>query len=103
MARIETIRLVVGIENNNNWFIYQVDVKYVFSNGPLEEEVYVSQPLDFILKNQESMFYILRKVLYGMKQTPRGWNKKNYGFIKEIGFDKCVSGHGVHVNKDTSK
>lgn len=28
MARIETIRLVVGIVNNNNWSIYQMDVKF---------------------------------------------------------------------------
>lgn len=29
VARIETIRLVVGIENKNNWSIYQMEVKYV--------------------------------------------------------------------------
>lgn len=43
IARIETIRLVVGIANNNNWLIYQMDVKSTFLNGPLEEEVYVKQ------------------------------------------------------------
>ena len=42
IARIETIRLVVGIANNNNWSIYQMDVKKFFLNGPLEEEVYMA-------------------------------------------------------------
>ena len=41
VARIKTIRLVVGIANNHNWPIYQMDVKYAFLNRPLEEEVYV--------------------------------------------------------------
>lgn len=41
VAKIQTIWLVVGIANNKNWSIYQMDIKSVFLNGPLEEEVYV--------------------------------------------------------------
>lgn len=41
IARIEIIRLVVGIANNHNWPIYQMDVKSAFLNGPLKEGVYV--------------------------------------------------------------
>ncbi|XP_050902772.1 uncharacterized mitochondrial protein AtMg00820-like [Lathyrus oleraceus] len=36
VARIETIRLVVGIGNNNNWSIYQMEVKSAFLNILLE-------------------------------------------------------------------
>ena len=43
--RLETIRLVVGIANRNNWSMYQMDAKSIFFNGPLEGEVYVEQPL----------------------------------------------------------
>jgi hypothetical protein len=41
VARLETIHLVVGIAHNNNWMVYQMDVKSEFLNGPLVEEVYV--------------------------------------------------------------
>lgn len=41
ITRIETIRLIVGIANNNNWSIYQRDVKPAFLNKPLGKEVYV--------------------------------------------------------------
>lgn len=44
VVRIETIRLVVGIANNHNCLIYQMDVKFAFLNGPLENEVYVGHP-----------------------------------------------------------
>ena len=44
VARNETIRLVVGLENMNNWHTYHMDVKCMFINGPLDEEVYVAQP-----------------------------------------------------------
>ena len=60
-ARIETIRLVVGIANNHNWHIYQIDVKSACLNEPLEDEVYVGQPPGFIVKDQELKFYKLKK------------------------------------------
>src|ERR1051325_1315530 len=41
VARLETIRLVVGIANSKNWQMYQMDVKSTILNGPLEEEVYI--------------------------------------------------------------
>lgn len=31
----------------NNWFVFQMDVKCAFLNAPLDEEVYVSYPIDF--------------------------------------------------------
>src|ERR1044072_2690340 len=40
VARLETLRLVVGIANSKNWQMYQMDEKTAFLNAPLEEEVY---------------------------------------------------------------
>ena len=37
VARIKTIRLVVGIAEMNSWHICQMDVKCAFLNGPLDE------------------------------------------------------------------
>ena len=41
VARLETIRLIIYIAVQNNWKIFQVDVKFAFLNENLEEEVYV--------------------------------------------------------------
>ena len=44
VARLETIRLIISLAAQNEWKIYQMDVKSAFLNGFLEEEVYIEQP-----------------------------------------------------------
>ena len=46
-----------------------MDVKTVFFNGDLEEEIYMLQPKDCITPIQENKFCKLNKSLYGLKQT----------------------------------
>lgn len=55
------------------------------------------------MKNQESKFYKLKKGLYGLQKSPRSLNKRIHDFLKEIGFKKCVSKHGVYEKKDTNE
>ncbi|CAJ2632822.1 unnamed protein product [Trifolium pratense] len=102
VARIETIRLVVGLANINNWSIYQMDVKCAFLNGPLDEEVYVKQPVGFQVDGQKDKVYRLHKALYGLKQAPRAWNKKIDSYLSDIGFIKCTTEHGVYVRRSSS-
>jgi hypothetical protein len=102
VARIETIRLVVGIANINNWSMYQMDVKCAFLNGPLEEEVYVKQPTGFIDEDQKEKVYRLHKALYGLKQAPRAWNRRIDSFLSDMGFLKCTTEHGVYVKRSSS-
>ena len=51
--------------------IHQMDVKLVFFNGVLEEEVFVELPLECIKKEKEKQVYKLQKALYGLKRLPR--------------------------------
>lgn len=67
IARIETTRLVVGLANIHNWLICQVHVKCAFMNDPLDEEVYVTQPVGFVKQDQEKKVCRLHKALYGLK------------------------------------
>ena len=67
MARLETIRLLVALANWKRWILWQLDVKSAFLNGPLEEEVFVTQPPSFINKGSEDKVLRLKKALYGLK------------------------------------
>ena len=53
VARLETIRLLISLVAQNQWRIFQMDVKSAFLNGYLEEELYVEQPIGYVVKGQE--------------------------------------------------
>ncbi|GKA43147.1 retrovirus-related pol polyprotein from transposon TNT 1-94 [Tanacetum coccineum] len=48
VARLEAIRIFIAFANHMNMVIYQMDVKTAFLNGIVREEVYVSQPDEFV-------------------------------------------------------
>jgi hypothetical protein len=73
VARLEAIRVLLAFSVAKRFNLHQMDVKSVFLNGVLEEEVYVRQPPGFESVKYPHREYKLRKVLYGLKQAPRAW------------------------------
>nr|GFB56434.1 Gag-Pol polyprotein [Tanacetum cinerariifolium] len=71
VARLEAVRIFIAYAAHKSFPIYQMDVKTVFLNGPLKEEVYVAQPNGFVDPDHPEKVYRLRKALYGLKQAPR--------------------------------
>ena len=68
-----------------------MDVKTVFLNGNLEEEIYIMQLEGFIAKNEEHMVCKLKRSIYGLKQASRSWN---------IRFDQAIKPYGFEQNLD---
>nr|GEX38713.1 putative RNA-directed DNA polymerase [Tanacetum cinerariifolium] len=56
-----------------NPFSTPIDVKTAFLNGPLKEEVHVSQPDGFIDLDHPEKVYRIKKALYELKQVLRAW------------------------------
>ncbi|GJS45068.1 retrovirus-related pol polyprotein from transposon TNT 1-94 [Tanacetum coccineum] len=89
VARLEAVRMFIAFVAHMNITIFQMDVKMAFLNGPLKEEVYVSQPKGFIDSEFPNHVYRLKKALYGLKQAPRAWYDKLSSFLIEHGFHKA--------------
>ncbi|GJR76433.1 retrovirus-related pol polyprotein from transposon TNT 1-94 [Tanacetum coccineum] len=90
VARLEAVRMFIAYVAHKNITIFQMDVKTAFLNGPLKEEVYVSQLEGFIDPEFPNHIYRLKKALYGLKQAPRAWYDKLSSFLIEHGFTKGI-------------
>ena len=77
-----------------NWELDEMDVKTAFLHGDLEETIFMKQP-DGFEEGDSNKVCLLKKSLYGLKQSPRQWYKKFENFMSKIGFlrsnfDNCV-------------
>nr|GEW40045.1 zinc finger, CCHC-type [Tanacetum cinerariifolium] len=90
VARISTIRLLTVMAFIHNLIIHQMDMKTTFLNGDLEEEVYMNQPLGFIMPGNKNKMCKLIKSLHGLKQTSKQWHQK---------FDEVVLSNGYLLNQ----
>jgi hypothetical protein len=73
VARLESIRILIAYATNNDFKLYQMDVKSAFLNGSIQELVYVKQLSAFEDPKKPNHVFLLHKALYGLKQAPRAW------------------------------
>jgi hypothetical protein len=84
---LEAFRIILAFSVAKGFKLYQIDVKSVFLNGFLDEEVFVKQPPGFESVEFPHKVYRLRKALYGTKQAPRAWYGRLRGFLFSKGFE----------------
>ena len=97
VAKFPSIRALIAIGNYLDLEIHQMDVKTAFLNGELEEEIYMSPP-DGISKKGICK---LNRTLYGLKQSPRMWNKKIDDFlVSKQRFTRLNADHGTYIRRD---
>jgi hypothetical protein len=73
VAHKDTIRVFLSLVNHLDLECDQVDIKAAFLNGDLEETIYLSPPEGSNIPANKVLH--LRKSLYGLKQSPRCFNK----------------------------
>ena len=63
VARLDIVWLILSLADQHGWEVHHLDIKSVFLNGDLQEEVYVAQPEGFIIKTEKHTVYKLSKAL----------------------------------------
>jgi len=97
VAKPVTIRLLLTLAAQYDWFLNQLDVSNAFLHGTLSENVFMHQPPGFADPIHPTHICHLRKSLYGLKQAPRAWYDKLHGALKSLGFSGSQSDHSLFV------
>ena len=61
VTRFDTICMIISLTTHKRWKIHQMDVKLVFLNGVLEEEVFIEQALGLLKKYKRNKFSNLKR------------------------------------------
>nr|GEX05993.1 hypothetical protein [Tanacetum cinerariifolium] len=78
VVRLEAIRIFLAYAAHKNMVVYQMDLKTVFLNGNLREEVYVSQPDGFVDPDKPNHVGIfINQSKYALES------------LKKYGFESC--------------
>lgn len=101
VARLETIRMLLALAAYKNFKIFQMDIKVVFLNCVLEEEVYIEYPNGFQLEEDPNAIFKLKKALYRLKQAPRAWYSILYKNIMDWGFKQGIVGSNLYLKHET--
>jgi hypothetical protein len=86
VACLESIRILLAFASSKGFKLYQMDVKSVFLNNIIQEEVYVRQPPGFENPKYTYRVYKLLKTLYRLKQASRAWYARVKMFLLEYGY-----------------
>ena len=65
VAMLKSIRILLAIAARYDYEIWQMDVKTAFSNGYIEEEMYIEQPKGFVSEDSSKVCK-LNRFIYGL-------------------------------------
>jgi hypothetical protein len=80
VAKMNSICLVLTLVVSHKWEVHQMDIKFAFLHGDLQEEIYMEQPLGYD-QNDSNRVCHFKKSLYGLKKAPRAWYAKMDSFL----------------------
>nr|GEV63885.1 ribonuclease H-like domain-containing protein [Tanacetum cinerariifolium] len=86
-------------DRDEDFTVYQMDVKRAFLYGTIKEEVYVSQPPGFVDPEFPGRVYKVEKALYGLHQALRAWYKTLSTYLLDNGFRKGTIDKTLFIKK----
>ncbi|KAJ9555288.1 hypothetical protein OSB04_009902 [Centaurea solstitialis] len=110
VIRLETVRLVLALAAQHNWKVHQMDVKAVFLNGNLEEDVYTEQPEGYIKRGEEHKTKLDKTIFVGYSEKSKLFNpvtrktiiSRDVVFEENKAWDKSLhdDSHTRHISNE---
>ncbi|CAA0817787.1 cysteine-rich RLK (RECEPTOR-like protein kinase) 8, partial [Striga hermonthica] len=96
MAKLATIRTVLSIALASNWDIKQIYIDNAFLHGNLDTDLYMEQPVGFVMPQKEHLVCRLHKSIYGLKQASRAWFDKLGSCLHSLGFKRSQADNSLY-------
>jgi hypothetical protein len=90
IVMLKSVQILLAVAAYFDYEIWQMDVKVVFLNGNMTEDVYMTQPEGFVDPKHAGKICKLQKSIYGLKQASQSWNLRFDEVVKEFDFIKNV-------------
>ena len=103
VSKKDLLRIILALVAHYDLELHQMDVKTVFQNGNLDEEIYMEQPEGFAKKGKEHLACKLKKSIYGLKQASRQWYLRFNDTITSFGFKKNAVDQCIYLKVSGSK
>jgi hypothetical protein len=103
VAKFTSNKIIMSIVAKMDLELHQLDMKTSFLNGELKEDIHMIQPERFEQDKHKEKVYILKRSLYGLKQSSRQWYLKFHQAILENGFVVSPLDHCVYICKNNDK
>ena len=102
--KFTSIRIILSITCDQDLELDQMDVITAFLNGDLVELVYMEQPQGFEHGDRRKVVCLLKKSIYGLKQSPRQWYAKIDSFLCEtMQMERNPADDCVYIRKTSSR
>ncbi|MBW0478503.1 hypothetical protein O181_018218 [Austropuccinia psidii MF-1] len=80
----------------------QMDVKCAFLNGRPNKDLYILRP-DGYTKHQSSNYFLLKRSLYSLNQSPQCWHKELKNALTSIGLSTAQSDPCLYYSTNQDK
>ena len=101
VAKTASIRAMLALAAWHGLHVHQMDVETAFLNGELDCPIYMRQPPGSVKPGTESLVCLLKKSIYGLKQSGRVWYQKMHDcLVQQHGFEAMQGDHCVYRKDD---
>ena len=100
-ASIDAFRVFVAVCADRGWIIYEADYSTAYLNADIDTVIYMQQLPGFEQygPNGEPMVCLLKKAIYGLKNSGRLWQQTHTRALLANGFVQCQEEHALFRNK----
>jgi hypothetical protein len=100
VAKFKSIRTLAAIGAKLKLTAFQDDVPTAFLRGNLQEEVWMDQPQGYETEEEKEKC-LLKKTLYGLKQSPREWNAVIHKYLLSQGFKQSMADPCIYIKRES--